>query len=79
MCVCLPACGGVRAGTDGGACACRQAYAYKLVKWVWFERFILGVILINTVFLAMDSPTLVREPPAVAPSPCALAHPAVPP
>ena len=38
-----------------------QAYAYKLVKWVWFERFILGVILINTLFLAMDSPTLVRS------------------
>ena len=40
--------------------SCDEAYAYKIVKWKWFERFILAVILINTLFLALDSPTLVR-------------------
>jgi len=44
-------------------CCRAQAYAYRLVKWKWFERFILFVILLNTVFLSLDSPTLVRPTP----------------
>lgn len=36
-------------------------HAQNLIQWVWFERFILGAIIANTVLLALDSPLLDKK------------------
>lgn len=46
----------VEAGAKRGA-SCRRA-AKLLISHDWFDRSVVGLILINCVFLALDDPTL---------------------